>query len=170
MPLVPFDQLPDSSRTWVFAADKTLSSSQSAQLLNAVDQFLAAWKAHGEPLTVGRDWKHNRFLTVAVDQSTAGASGCSVDELFRILTSVENRVGASLVTSGLVLYRDRGGAIQSVTREKFVKLSRTGEVDRSTIVFDPSVTSLAEWRSKFETDVGHSWHASLMKEASTQPA
>ncbi len=170
MPLVPFDQLPGSSRTWVFASDRTLSSSQSAQLLSAVDQFLAEWKAHGEPLTVGRDWKHNRFLTVAVDQSTAGASGCSIDGLFRILKSIEHRVGASLVTSGLVLYRDRSGAIRSVTRETFAKLARAGEVDRGTTVFDPSVTSLAEWRSNFESDVAHSWHASLIKEASTQPA
>ena len=170
MPLVPFETLPDSSRTWVFAADANLSSSQSGQLLNAVDEFLAGWKAHGSPLTVGRDWKYDRFLTVAVDQSTAGASGCSIDGLFRILKSLEPRIGSSLVGSGRVFFRDSTGAVRSASREEFVKLGRTREVTAETPVFDPSVTSLGEWRSKFQSDVAHSWHGALLKERSGQPA
>jgi hypothetical protein len=170
MPLVPFETLPDSSRTWVFAADQDLSRSQSSQLLNAVDEFLAGWKAHGSPLTVGRNWRDNRFLTVAVDQSTAGASGCSIDGLFRILKSIEGRVGASLIGSGRIFYRDSKAAIQSVNREDFVKQAAKGEITGNTVVFDPTVTSLGEWRAQFQTDVGHSWHGALIKERSEQPA
>jgi hypothetical protein len=170
MPLVPFDNLPDDSRTWVFAADQTLSRSQSGQLLNAVDEFLSQWKAHGSPLTVGRNWRDDRFLTVAVDQSTAGASGCSIDGLFRILKSIEGRIGAGMVASGKIFYRDPAGAIQSVNREDFVKRAAKGEITAATAVFDPTVTSLAEWRANFQTDVAHSWHAALIKERSAQPA
>lgn len=170
MPLVPFETLPDSARTWVFAADQNLSRSQSAQLLNAVDEFLGEWKAHGSPLTVGRNWRDDRFLTVAADQTTAGASGCSIDGLFRILKSIEGRIGASLVGSGRIFYRDAAGAIQSVNREDFVKCAIKGEITSETVVFDPTVTSLAEWRAQFQTDVGHSWHAALIRERSAQPA
>src|SRR6476646_9028309 len=113
MPLVSFETLPDSSRTWVFAADQNLSQSQSGKLLNAVDEFLSQWKAHGDPLTVGRNWRDDRFLTVAVDQSSAGASGCSIDGLFRTLKAIEGRVGASLVGSGMIYYRGSSGAIES---------------------------------------------------------
>jgi hypothetical protein len=170
MPLVPFETLPDTSRTWVFAADHNLSRSQAAQLLNAVDGFLDQWRAHGSPLTVGRSWRDDRFLTVAVDQSTAGASGCSIDELFRVLKSVEGRVGASLVGSGRIFYRDASGAIQSVNREDFGKLAAKGDITAATTVFDPTVASLGEWRAQFETDVGHSWHAALIKDRRPQPA
>lgn len=170
MPLVPFESLPDSSRTWVFAADQNLSRSQSGQLLNAVDEFLAQWKAHGDPLTVGRDWRDSRFLTVAVDQSTAGASGCSIDGLFRTLKSIEGRVGASLVGSGMIFYRGGSGEIRSANRENFVKLASKSEISDETVVFDPTVTTLGEWRAQFETDVGHSWHGALIKEHRQQPA
>jgi hypothetical protein len=170
MPLIPFENLPDTSRTWVFAAGQTLSKSQSGQLLNAVDEFLAQWKAHGSPLTVGRNWRDDRFLTVAVDQSTAGASGCSIDGLFRILKSIEGRIGASLVGSGKIFYRDAAGAIQSVNREDFVKLATKGAITDATPVFDTTVTSLAEWRAQFLTAVGHSWHGALIKERRPQPA
>lgn len=170
MPRVEFENLPDSARTWVFAADRNLSSSQSNQLLNAVDEFLGQWKAHGSPLTVGRDWREGRFLTIAVDQSTAGASGCSIDGLYRLLKSIEARVGADLVSGGKILFRDRSGAIQSASRGDFVNLAAKGEVTPATRVFDPTVISLGEWRANFEGDAAHGWHAALIKERSPQPA
>jgi hypothetical protein len=162
MPLVQLKDLPDSARTWVFGANKTLEGPASETLLVEVDRFLSQWKAHGSPLTVGRDWKYGRFLTVAVDQSTAGASGCSIDGLFRSLKALEPKLGASLVTSGLVFYRDQTGSIQSVDREGFAALGAQGKVQPSTNVFDPTVASLGEWRARFELEASQSWHSGLL--------
>ena len=162
MPLVPLDTLPDDARTWVFGSDKLLDESEAADLLRETDTFLAGWKAHGSPLTVGRDWSNGRFLTVAVDQSAAGASGCSIDGLFRALRALEPRLGASMVNSGLVYYRDDSGAIQSVTRDDFTGLAARGKIRQETKVFDPTVITLGEWRARFESDVDHSWHAGLI--------
>ena len=168
MSVMPIEDLPDSSRTWVFGSDRTLDAAKSKVLMDAVDPFLQQWKAHGAELTVGRAWKHNRFLTVAVDQSTAGASGCSIDGLFRALKSLEPRLGASMVTSGLIFYCDANGEIQSVDREQFVALGAQGKVNGRTRVYDPTVTNLAEWRARFELDLKDSWHAKLIKQ--NQPA
>lgn len=162
MPLVPLEELPDSARTWVFGADKTLEAPATDTLLREVDRFLSQWNAHGAPLTVGRDWKDGRFLTVAVDQSTAGASGCSIDGLFRSLKSLEPKLGASMVTSGLVFYRDIKGKIHSVDRERFTALSAEGKIQPDTRVFDPAMTTLGEWRVRFEVDAAKSWHAGLL--------
>ena len=168
MPMIPFEQLPDDSRAWVFGADRTLNEQQSKQLLEEVDRFLPTWNAHGAPLTVGRDWRYGRFLTIAVDQSTAGASGCSIDGLFRSLKSIEPKLGASLVTSGLIFFRDENGAIQSVDREKFSNLGGEGKIGSNATAFDPTVTSLGEWRARFELPLRDSWHAKLIRQK--QPA
>ena len=168
MPLVQIEKLPNSSRTWVFGSDRDLDEGASDLLLNEVDRFLSQWHAHGSPLTAARDWKYGRFLTVAVDQSTAGASGCSIDGLFRSLKAIEPKLGASLVTSGLVFYRDKKGGIESVDRERFTALSAEGKINRQTPVFDPTVTTLGEWRARFELDAAHSWHSGLLDDK--QPA
>jgi len=168
MPLVRIETLPDSARTWVFGADRTLDTPASELVLQEVDRFLSQWHAHGAPLTVGRDWKYGRFLTIAVDQSTAGASGCSIDGLFRSLKALEPKLGASLVTSGLIFFRDASGAIQSVNRERFTALSAEGKIQRDTRVFDPTATTLGEWRARFELDAADSWHAGLLHDK--QPA
>lgn len=162
MPLVKMETLPDDARVWAFAGDRTLDAAAADALLNEVDLFLSQWNAHGAPLTVGRNWKYGRFLTVAVDQSTAGASGCSIDGLFRTLKALEPKLGASLVTSGLIFYRDEKGAIQSVSREQFVALWREGKIASDTRVFDPAVTTLGEWRARFELNAEDSWHAKLL--------
>ena len=168
MPIVKFEDLPDSARVWVFGSDRPLKGRNAEILLAEVDRFLAGWKAHGAPLTVGRSWKHDRFLAIAVDQSTAGASGCSIDGLFRTLKSLEPKLGASLVTSGMVFFRDTSGEILCSPRERFAELGSEGKVSASTEVFDPTVTSLGEWRARFELKAGESWHAGLLEDG--QPA
>jgi len=168
MPLVEIEDLPNDARAWVFSADKTIDPPASDVLLREVDGFLSRWNAHGVPLTVGRDWKYGRFLTVAVDQSTAGASGCSIDGLFRTLKALESRLGASLVTSGVVFFRGRKGAIECVDRARFTALSAEGEIGPDTRVFDPTVTTLGEWRARFELEAAKSWHSGLLKDK--QPA
>jgi hypothetical protein len=168
MPLVEIEGLPDNARTWVFGADKTIKAPASDTLLREVDGFLSQWQAHGSPLTVGRDWKYGRFLTVAVDQSTAGASGCSIDGLFRTLKGLEPKLGASLVTSGLIFFRDENGAVQSVDRDQFTALGAKGKIAPGTLVFDPTVTTLGEWKARFELNAEDSWHSKLLRK--NQPA
>jgi hypothetical protein len=163
MPLVQINVLPDDARTWVFGADKTIKAPASDTLLREVDGFLSQWHAHGSPLTVGRDWKYGRFLTVAVDQSTAGASGRSIDGLFRTLKGLEPKLGASLVTSGLIFYRDDKGAIQSVDRDQFTALGAEGKIAPGARVFDPTVTTLGEWKARFELNAEDAWHAKLLR-------
>ncbi|HEY1951402.1 MAG TPA: hypothetical protein VGG76_01225 [Gemmatimonadaceae bacterium] len=162
MPLATMEDLPDSSRVWVFGADRDLDKGATDLLLRDADQFLSQWHAHGSPLTAARDWRDSRFLTIAVDQSTAGASGCSIDGLYRSLKALESRLGASLVTSGLVFYRDADGRVQSIDREGFASLGAQGTIPPTTRVFDPTVTTLGEWRARFELNAQDSWHSKLL--------
>ena len=50
MPAVPFAQLPDHSRVWIFGASRPLTSDESNRLLEQVDRFLDGWAAHGAPV------------------------------------------------------------------------------------------------------------------------
>ena len=166
MPKVDFNSLPDTARVWVYGSDRELGESGEKQLLSAVDSFLDGWAAHGTPLSSSRDWRDGRFLTVAVDQEQAGASGCSIDGLFRNLKSLETTLGAKLVPSGLVYFRGADGHIRAVSRDEFSEAAGRGEINDETEVFDPTVTSLGEWRGRFKSRAADSWHKSLMPEKS----
>jgi hypothetical protein len=163
MPLVPFDSLSDDSRVWVFAADPALDEDGSARMLALVDGFLSQWVAHGEPLTCGRYWRDGRFLVVGVDQdATAYASGCSIDGLYRKLAEFEKQTGASLLSRDRVFYRDGGGEVRGVSRDEFAELSASGAIGSDTAVYDTSISSLGEWRQRFELPASASWHRALL--------
>ena len=159
MPAVPFDALPDDARLWVFATAAPLDGEPAAALLATVDSFLAGWAAHGAPLQAGRDWRDGHFLAVAVDQRAAGASGCSIDGLFRSLQALEPRLGTPLLAGGRVYWRDEAGRVQSGDRAAFRRAAAAGAVGPDTPVFDTTVTSAGDWRARFERPLAESWHA-----------
>ncbi|MBX9929189.1 MAG: hypothetical protein K2X99_09780 [Gemmatimonadaceae bacterium] len=161
MPLIEFDRLPDDARIWVFAADAPVDDVDAPRLLKAVDSFLRTWKAHGEPLTCAREFRDEHFLVIGVDQSTAGASGCSIDGLFRVLKGIEEGIGASLVDGGRVYFRDVAGLVHGVPRPDWILLAKQGEVRTTTPAFDTTITTAAEYRTRFEGPAGDRWHAKL---------
>jgi hypothetical protein len=162
MPVVAFDVLPDAARVWVFGSDRPLTQDETTALLKGVDEHLVDWKAHGEPLTVGRQFRDERFLVVAVDQSTAGASGCSIDGLFRVLQRLESQLGASLVGGGRVFYRDGRGAVQSALRADLPSLTASGAITKDTVVFDTTLSDLGAFRTGFERRAKESWIADML--------
>jgi hypothetical protein len=160
MPTLPISQLSDSARLWVFASDRAVGGGDAERMLGRVDAFLTQWHAHGTPLTSGREWRDDRFLLIAADGE--GASGCSIDGLFRTLTALGGELGANLVTSGLVFYRDQYGVVRSATRPQFTAAAAEGVITPETPVFDTSLTTLGEARERFERPVSDSWHAALL--------
>ncbi len=163
MPSVPFETLPDDARLWVFAAAAPLSDAQSTTLLREVDAFLASWAAHGAPLRAARDWRDDRFLAVAVDQSTAGASGCSIDGLFRRLQGIEPSLGTTLLGgASRVYWRDGAGAVQTGARGDAKAQAAAGAWGVDSPVFDLGVTTAGDWRTRFERPARESWHAALL--------
>lgn len=159
MPRLPLADLSDEARVWVFAADRPISPQDATRLLAQVDEFLAGWHAHGTPLTSAREWRDDRFLVIAADGD--GASGCSIDGLFRALKALGTEIGANLVTSGLVFYRDAEGVVRSTTRPQFSAAAASGDVSPQTPVFDSSLTRLGDVRRAFERPASESWHAAL---------
>jgi hypothetical protein len=160
MSAVPFDQLPDTARLWVFASDRPLTGDDAVAVLETVDEFLAAWKAHGVPLVCARDWRDDRFLAIGVDVNAENASGCSIDGLFRALQQLEQSVGSRLVGGGRVFYRTTTG-IETTSRAEFVERVKSGTVARTTPVFDTGLSAASAWRTRFEQPAGSGWTASF---------
>lgn len=162
MPLVAFSSMPDGARVWVFGSAEGLSGESEATLLAAVDEYLGDWRAHGSPLTVAREWRDGRFLAIAVDQRDENASGCSLDALFRVLRDLEPRIGTSLLGNSRVYFRGENDSIGVADRAGFAEMAQGGSIGAGTGVFDLSVQTAGEWRSRFEVEAADSWHRALL--------
>lgn len=170
MPLKPFDTFPDEARLWSFACNRELDAAEEAEFLGRMDAFLDSWQAHGHALDVARDWRDGRFLLVAVDETTAPPSGCSIDALMHTLQAEGRRLNAELVGNSRLWYRDRAGRPTSSSRAEFAAAATRGEVDSETTVFDFTVLSLADVRAgRWETRAADAWHARAFALSATVP-
>ena len=163
MPRTDFASLPDRARLWVFAADTPVAD--AAPILHAVDAHLAQWAAHGVPLVCARDWRDERFLAIAVDEAATGASGCSIDGLFRTIGRVQSQSGADFLSSGRVAWRDPDGSIHVTPRAEFESLATAGTITAATPVFGTMAETVGAWRSSFERPAGESWASVLLQHA-----
>jgi hypothetical protein len=161
MPIVSFDSLPDSARCWVFVADRPVTAGAPA-LLAAVDRHLATWAAHGVPLVCARDWQLDRFLVIGVDEAATGASGCSIDALFRVIGAVQGTLGADLLASGRVAWRAQDGQVVVSDRDDFEALALQGAVQPTSLVFDTLAETVGQWRHAREVPAEQSWAAAML--------
>lgn len=160
MSAVPFPELPDDARLWVFPSPGPLEPEAAERLLAEVDRFLEGWHAHGRPVVGGREWRHGQFLLVGADERATGVSGCSIDSLFRALQGLEREMRISLTDAFPVWFRGGDGEIRSVPRPEFRALAEAGEVDADTVVFNHTVGTVGEVRAgRWEGPLRESWHA-----------
>jgi len=158
MPRVPFEELPDHGRLWVFPATRDLSEEEAARCLDAVDDFLAGWSAHGAPLRSGRELREGRFLLVGVDVDAEAPSGCSIDALVNRLRGLGAELGVGLIDHAPVWFRGAVG-VSAATRAEFRSLAAEGKVPPDVAVFDTTLTSLRQLREgALERPATETWH------------
>ena len=155
---VPFTELPDDARIWIFASPEPVPAPAAEELLSRVDSFLEEWHAHGHPVIGGRDWRYDRFLMIAADERATGVTGCSTDALFRVFKAAERDLQITLLDGSLVWYR-QGGEIRSATRADFRQRVQAGEVAGDAIVFDNTAGTVGDIRAgRWERPMHESWH------------
>ena len=165
------EALPDEARVWIFGSPEPLDPERRDELEDLMPPFLERWTAHRRDLRAAWDLREDRFLVVAVDESAAPASGCSIDTLMRHLSDLEERLDTSLLDAGWVWYRGAGGTIEAVRRHRLGELAEEGRVTGATPVFDPTLATLGELRrGRLERPARDSWHGRLLPEPATDPA
>ena len=158
--MVPFAELPDHARVWIFAAAEPLAEATGDRLLEGVASFVDRWSAHGSPVVGSFEWRYGTFLLVAADEEATGVSGCSIDSLYRTLKELERDTGATQLDSSRVWYRDRNDEVRSATRAEFRALVEREEVGEECTVFDNTARTVGALRSgECERPFRDSWHA-----------
>lgn len=156
-------QFSENSRVWVYQANRELTNAEVIQIKEQLDSFTYNWTAHNNQLKAKAEVRYNRFLILFVDESQAGASGCSIDKSVHFMKQLEQHFNINLFDRFNLAYRD-GEEVLSLPRNQFEELIKSGKLNKDSIVFNNLVQNLTELNTKWEVPFKDSWHIQLFRD------
>ncbi len=147
----------ENSRIWIYQSNRELNNVELKRIEQVLNNFTAEWTAHNNQLKATAEVRYNRFIILTVDESQAGASGCSIDKSVNLMKSLEQEFNINLFDRFNIAYRDTEG-ITSASRNEFEELIRKGIINSETIVFNNLVSTLQDLNTKWEVSFKNSWH------------
>ena len=154
---VPFDTLPESSRVWIYQANRSFTDAELEEIKLKLEAFIQQWTAHGANLKASFEIRYKRFIILALDQKMNVATGCSIDESVRFIQQLEQDYQVDLLDKMNVSYK-QGEFVAYKTLTDFRKMAKDKAVSPKTIVFNNLVNNKAEYLSDWEVPASESWH------------
>jgi hypothetical protein len=154
------------SRVWIYQSDRKLTDHEVQQIQPELDRFTTNWTAHNNQLKAKGEIRYNRFFILIVDESQAGASGCSIDKSVHFMQQVQQHLGINLFDRFNLAYRE-GEEVLSLPRHGFEDKLKDGSINKQTIVYNNLVQNLTELETKWEVPFKDSWHIQLFRDIVT---
>lgn len=150
----------ENSRVWVYQADREFTETETQKTQQQLNNFTSEWTAHNHQLKAKAEVRYNRFIILIVDETQAGATGCSIDKSVHLMKLLEQQYSIKLLDRFIIAYRE-GDQILSTNRDGFEQLIQQGKINENTIVFNNMVQTLSELQTRWEVPFKQSWHMQL---------
>ena len=155
---IPFDNLPEESRIWIYQSNRKFSDEEIAEIENDLKSFIENWSAHGTSLEASYLLKYNRFIIFAVNQEVQQATGCSIDSSVVFIQGLEQKYKVDLLDKMNVTFKN-GEHIAHKSLIDFKRMAKEKAVTANTIVFNNLVNTIEEFKENWEVPAGESWHS-----------
>lgn len=147
-----------NSKIWIYQANRFFTEFESNKINTLLTNFTQNWQAHGASLSAGYEIRHNLFILLWVDETLAGASGCSIDSSVKAIKQIDedfkvdlfNRFNMAYIQNEVVMVTDK---------ENFENLVKIDVINQKTIVFNNLVNTYGDLDNNWKTPFAKSWHS-----------
>lgn len=150
-----------ASRVWVYVSARALTEAEATLAQSQLQAFAQQWTAHNQALKAHAEVFNHQIAILIVDETQAGASGCSIDKSVHFLESLGAQFQTDFFERMLFFYQDSDGNIQSANRDAFAQLVQNGTIQPNTLVMNNLVKNLEELNTKWWVPFQDSWHKKL---------
>lgn len=159
--LTPYAQLPDTTRVWIYQSNVSFKDTDIPKLRNTLQTFAKNWVSHNKMLRTYADVYHNQFIVLMVDESLAGASGCSIDSSVRFMQQLQAEYKVNLFDRMCFAYLNED-KIKTASRDEFSSLYQQKHITDETLVFNNLVNTKLDFEQKWQVQLGDSWHKRMV--------
>ena len=133
------------SKIWIFTANRVMSGSEVSQISAKLKDFTKSWVSHNNQLKATAFILHNIFIVLAVDNSAAVASGCSIDTAMRFIQTLQIDFDIDLLDRQSFVYLDGGNKVHLVRKNELANKIAAGEINDGTLFYDTLVENLGQF-------------------------
>lgn len=148
--------LPESSRIWIFTANRKFTDYESTMLAAELDIFVSSWKAHGNALSAGFDICYGCQIIIGVDENAEVPSGCSIDKAFRLLQNFGTNHDLDFFQRTAIV-KVEGEVSKLFSRDAALGAVDSGELKPGDKVVNTLIQQLSEWKSRALIPFEDSW-------------
>lgn len=145
-----------SSKVWVYHASKVIPEEKIPEIKQHISDFVGRWVSHDDALKAYGNIFHNRFLCLFVDETQAGASGCSIDGSVRFIKNLGVHYDVDFFDRMIFSYIDNN-EVFTVKRPELKALYSEGKISDTTLFFDALVKNKEQFISNWLVPLEDSW-------------
>lgn len=149
------DQMPASSRLWIYPASRDLSPDEAYRCGEQLQAFCETWAAHGQSLQCSWAIHRNRFVLLMANEAVTGASGCSIDASTRIIRKLGEQMGIDFFDRRPAFLI--GEQIEMIALDKLSEAFAGGKVSGESLVYHLQAGTLGEWNKTTVLPVTDTW-------------
>ena len=160
-----FKDLAAHSKVWIYQSNKPLNKHEVHEISNATAGFINSWQSHGADMDASFKIYFDRFLIVALDETSAGASGCGIDKLFHHIKKLEQNLNLNFFDRLFIYYTQQQiGDINNpketpeIFQTHFSKLEGS-DFQKISYVFDNTIVKKGDLNEHWLIPAQESWLA-----------
>ncbi len=153
--------LDDASKVWIYHSSQPIAEELIPEVKTHIFNFVSSWVSHNRALKAYGNIFHNRLLCLFVDETQAGASGCSIDTSVRFIKELGTKYGVDFFDRMIFSYI-KDDEVYSANRNEMKSLYENGEITDETPFFDSLVNNKGQFLSQWLVPLGESWHKRMI--------
>jgi hypothetical protein len=153
--LIPFENMPKTSRIWIYQANRNFSETEIQKISSVLLIKMEAWAAHGASLLSAFNIFHNRFVVVALDENQNAASGCSIDASTHWFKELGADLNINFFDRSIAYMFDN--EIHTVDLLGVKKAVSDEMISAETITFNNLINTLGDFEQNWKVPASKSW-------------
>ena len=151
-----FNKLDKRARLWVYQADRAFNEAEKELILERGKAFVESWTAHNKALIASIEIKYNQFIILAVDETKAAATGCSIDKSVHFVRLLEDELKINLLDKSKIAFlKDDEVVLENLSSIK--SKIESEDIEADSLVFNNMVTDKAQFDANWIISAANSW-------------
>lgn len=145
-----------NSRVWIYQAARLFTLQEAFRIEDILNDFVANWKAHGDPVKGYANLFFGQFIILMADETDTTVSGCSTDSSVRIIKQIEAETKVNMFDR-LNLAFQLKDKVQMLPLNQLEYALKHGFVNADTIYFNNTVLNKKDLEEKWMIPLKDSW-------------